>query len=131
MEASETVPPADPSAQPGIATNPVPDAEHAPAATTAQDVIVGQSGLGEQQPQEGLGSNQNTPLVGATQPAAQSGVPLPEDRAAGVEANTEMKGMVAPPVGQVGGEVPAEPVADTAETVESPPAEQPPAPPAQ
>lgn len=63
-----------------------PAAEQAPAATEAQDAIIGDQGTrGEQQPDQALGS-QDTPLrTSPPPPEAQSGVPLPEDRAAGVQ----------------------------------------------
>lgn len=66
-----------------------PARDQAPVATDAQDTIVGDPGLrGEQQPQqnEGASGSANTPVrTSPPPPSAQSGVPLPEDRAAGVE----------------------------------------------
>jgi hypothetical protein len=78
-----------------------PVAGHAPAAAAQERIIVGDAGLGEQQPVEAEQS-QNTPLINGGPPQFQSGVALPEDRAAGVEANPEMTGMVAPPHSEVG-----------------------------
>lgn len=67
----------------------VPDPSHAPVAEEAQEAIIGDPGLrGEQQPlqNEGTPGNVNTPnRTSAPPPEAQSGVPLAEDRAAGVE----------------------------------------------
>jgi hypothetical protein len=81
--------------KPEVQPNEQPDASHAPAAVANEKAIVGDAGLGEQQPSNGLAS-QDVPLVNATPPQAQSGVPLAEDRAAGVEADPEVAGTVAP-----------------------------------
>lgn len=78
-----------------------PDTSQAPVAAEQEKAIVGDAGLGESQPSPGMAS-QDTPLVNATAPQAQSGVPLPEDRAAGVEPNEEMRGTVAPPHSPLG-----------------------------
>lgn len=83
-------PPAAP--EPSAADAPVseeernPAVEQSPAATDAQDAIIGDPGLrDEQQPAQGPGS-QDVPLrTSPPPPEAQSGVPLPEDRQAGVE----------------------------------------------
>jgi hypothetical protein len=107
-----------------------PDPEHAPVAAAAEEVIVGDAGLGESQPSAGHVS-QDTPLVNATPPEAQSGVPLAEDRAAGVVADPTVRGTVAPPVGPVGeaaqpqaAEVPIEEIpVETAVAPETPAAE--------
>lgn len=73
--------------------------EHAPAATQNEKVIVGDAGLGEQQPSGGF-TSQDVPVVNASPPQAQSGVPLAEDRAAGVQADEAMRGQVAPGAGE-------------------------------
>jgi hypothetical protein len=72
------------------------DPDHAPRAQQEQDAIVGSAGLGESQPIEPGSPSQDTPLVNAQSPQAQSGVALPEDRAAGVQPDPRFKGMVAP-----------------------------------
>lgn len=71
--------------------------QHAPVAEEAQDVIVGDNGLREGQPIPSDTFNPNAVLQGSQPPQAQSGVPLDEDKAAGVQPNPEMSGMVAPP----------------------------------
>lgn len=71
-----TAPPVDPTA---------PAVEQSPVATAAGKVIVGDSGMYEQQPVNSA-SNVDTPLRTSAPPAElQSGVPLAEDRAAGVQ----------------------------------------------
>src|SRR5581483_10868932 len=63
-----------------------PAVDQAPAATAAQDVVVGDPGLrDEQQPVASVGSPDIPVRTSAPPPSAQSGVPLPEDRAAGVQ----------------------------------------------
>jgi hypothetical protein len=86
---------------------------NAPVATQQQDVIVAESGLGEQQPINSETGNPDQVAVNVSSPRAQSGVPLPEDRRAGMEANPEAAGMNAP-------EAPELP-----ETPQQTPAEQP------
>lgn len=103
-----------------------PARDQAPVATDAQDTIVGDPGLrGEQQPQqnEGASGSANTPVrTSPPPPSAQSGVPLPEDRAAGVEPGPA--GPLGPggvPVPQQGGTSPAvapEPVDEPAAEAE-------------
>lgn len=69
-----------------------PAHDQAPIASDAQDTIIGDPGLrDEQQPQqtEGAATAVNTPVrTSPPPPSAQSGVPLSEDRAAGVEPGT-------------------------------------------
>lgn len=83
-----------------------PAREQAPAATDAQDAIIGDPGLrDEQQPlgNEGTPSNADTPhRTSAPPPTGQSGVPLPEDRDAGVQPGDEPQ-----PGAQPAGEPPA------------------------
>jgi hypothetical protein len=107
MEASQAGPEPTPTGAEGDAAEAANENEssHAPAATAQQEAIVGNAGLGEQQPAPGFVS-QDTPLIGAQAPQAQSGVPLPEDRAAGVQPNEDMRGSVATPHSP-GGSVPA------------------------
>jgi hypothetical protein len=65
-----------------------PARDQAPVATDAQEAIKGDPGLHEQQPigNEGSPTAIDRPVAtSAPPPSAQSGVPLPEDRAAGVE----------------------------------------------
>lgn len=62
-----------------------PAVDQAPVATERGNAIVGDSGLYEQQPESGF-NDQDTPVrTSAPPPSLQSGVPLPEDRAAGVQ----------------------------------------------
>lgn len=69
-----------------------PARDQAPVASDAQDAVVGDPGLrDEQQPvqNEGTASAVDRPVrTSAPPPSAQSGVPLAEDRAAGVEPGT-------------------------------------------
>lgn len=93
-----------------------PDPSHAPAAAKEEETIVADAGLGEQQPVE-PGHSQDTPAIGSTPPQAQSGVPLPEDRAAGVQPDPTVAGTVAPSGASMGDpavatETPAQPTAD-------------------
>jgi hypothetical protein len=63
-----------------------PAVEQSPAATAAQDAVVGDPGLRDEQQPVGSVPNPDTPVrTSAPPPSAQSGVPLPEDRAAGVQ----------------------------------------------
>lgn len=59
--------------------------EQSPVATARDKAIVGNSGLFEQQPVPAQGDPDSPVRTSAPPPQAQSGVPLPEDRAAGVE----------------------------------------------
>jgi hypothetical protein len=76
-----------------------PDApeQHAPVAEKAQEAIVGDNGLREQQPPPSDTFNPNAVLQGSQPPQAQSGVPLQEDKAAGVQPNPEMSGYAGAP----------------------------------
>lgn len=59
-----------------------PAAEQAPVATDRQEAIKGDPGFGEQQPTSAY-ADQDTPVrTSPPPPAAQSGIPLPEDREA-------------------------------------------------
>jgi hypothetical protein len=72
-----------------------PAVDQAPAATEAQNAIIGDPGLrDEQEPQASVGSADIPHRTSAPPPAAQSGVPLPEDRAAGIQPG--VKGPVVP-----------------------------------
>jgi hypothetical protein len=100
---------ADAHATPTAGDQPVSDAERnpardqAPVATDRMEAIVGDPGFREQQPPVGF-ADANTPLSSsAPPPAAQSGVPLAEDRAAGVRPG---------PSGPIPG--PGQPVPDAA-----------------
>lgn len=88
--------------QPAPAGTQQPDPAHAPAAAAEEGVIVGDAGLGEQQPVAPGSGSQNVPAVGSTAPQAQSGVPLPEDRVAGVQPDPSVAGTVAPSGESVG-----------------------------
>lgn len=69
-----------------------PARDQAPVATDAQEAAVGDPGLHEQQPfgNEGSPTAVDRPVAtSAPPPSAQSGVPLPEDRAAGVEPDPD------------------------------------------
>lgn len=84
-----------------------PAAEQAPVATEAEEAIIGDPGFREQQPRinEGGPQSANQPHASsAPPPSRQSGVPLAEDREAGVEPGP--KGPVNP-VREDEGEVPA------------------------
>lgn len=91
------------TATPGATDEVVPDDERnparhqSPAATDAQEAIMGDPGFREQQPTSGFGANTaNSPFASsAPPPGAQHGVPLAEDRAAGVEPGP--KGPIAGP----------------------------------
>lgn len=62
-----------------------PAEDQSPVATARDKAIVGDSGLFEQQPQT-MSGDPDTPVRTSAPPAElQSGVPLPEDRAAGVQ----------------------------------------------
>lgn len=63
-----------------------PAAEQAPTATERQEAIQGDPGLREQDPMAAVDDSANTPVrTSAPPPGVQTGVPLAEDRAAGVE----------------------------------------------
>lgn len=63
-----------------------PATEQSRIASERQRAIAGDSGLYEQQPQRSEGDSANTPLRTSPLPAElQSGVPLAEDREAGVQ----------------------------------------------
>lgn len=67
-----------------------PAADQAPVATEAQDTIIGDPGIRDEQVPQGSVGSQDVPVrTSAPPPSAQSGVPLPEDRAAGVEPDRE------------------------------------------
>lgn len=84
-----------------------PARDQAPVATDAQEAIVGDPGLREQQPFGNEGSPTAVDRAVATSappPSAQSGVPLSEDRQAGIEPGP--KGPAVPVREDAEGEVP-------------------------
>jgi hypothetical protein len=113
MEASQT-PPEQPAEQPAAPepeaapAAPEPEApaaeeppdrnpaeDQAPAATANQDAIIGDPGFRDEQSalaNEGTPTNVDTPVRTSAPPAEmQSGMPLPEDRAAAAAAAAELE----------------------------------------
>lgn len=90
-----------------------PAAEQSPVATENQKTITGDPGFGEQQPRSPLGNADAPVASSAPPPGAQSGMPLPEDRAAqaanvgdAAPAGEPVEGEPEEPDGAEGEEVP-------------------------
>lgn len=96
-----------------------PAVDQAPVAEERQRAIVGDSGMFEQEPRSPTSDPANTPHATSAPPAQlQTGVPLPEDRAAGVQPG---------PAGPLPGPTPGTTAPAEAPAVEAPAEENPPA----